>query len=147
MLSRIRGSFIEEWNVLIADAVGEGWGGRLGLLLCPSLPFQLPPCRIYRGASMTFFPRHFSFLSHDVHYKTFENKPFEVTKPLKHVSSKAGADPGEGKRVPIPPPSLSLLAVICSKFFVVEVIFFVFLFLLRMTKGDNKKKYQSHVFY
>ena len=35
--------------------------------------------------------------------------------------------------------SLSFLAVICSRIFVVEVIFFVFLFLLRMTKGDNKK--------
>ena len=60
-----------------------------------------------------------------------------------------GADPAEGKRVTIPPLSLSLslylLVVICSRFFVVEVIFFVFLFLLRMTKGDNKK-YQSHVF-
>ena len=38
-----------------------------------------------------------------------------------------GADPGEGKRVTILPPSLSLLAVICSRFFVVEVIFFRFL--------------------
>ena len=34
---------------------------------------------------------------------------------------------------------LSLLAVICSRFFVAEVMFFVCLFLLRMTKGDNKK--------
>ena len=50
----------------------------------------------------------------------------------------AGADPGEGKRLTIPPLSLSLslLAVICSRFFVVEVIF---LFFLKMTKGDNKK--------
>ena len=53
---------------------------------------------------------------------------------------KPGADPGEGERVTIPPPlSLSFLAVICSRFFVVEVIFFAFLFLLRMTKGDNKE--------
>ena len=44
-----------------------------------------------------------------------------------------------GKKGDYPPPSLSLLAVICSRFFVVEVIFFVFLFLLRMTNGDNKK--------
>ena len=36
-------------------------------------------------------------------------------------------------------PPLSLLAVIGSGFFVVEVIVFVSIFLLRMTKGDNKE--------
>ena len=60
-----------------------------------------------------------------------------MIRPISEHFFSSGADPGEGKRVTIPP--LPLLAVICSRFFVVEVIFFVFLFLLRMTKGDNKK--------
>ena len=58
---------------------------------------------------------------------------------------KTGADPGEGRRVTIPPPlSLSLLAVICSRFFVVELIFSV-CFLFSKDEQTSARKSSSIV--
>ena len=48
---------------------------------------------------------------------------------------KTGADPGEGRRVTIPPPlSLCLLAVICSSFLLLNLFFPFAFFFLRMSK-------------
>ena len=60
-----------------------------------------------------------------------------VDNPVKSRGGSRGGEKGNYSS-----PSLSLLAVICSRFFVVEVIFFVCLFLLRM---NTPQTYQRNI--